>query len=80
MSTAELSPKAAPEATARTSYLDVWLITIGHAFTHWYPATFFLLLPPPAWDEAMGTEYFERPVSHVAAPAQEDDLFAGLRD
>jgi MFS family permease len=24
---------------------EVWLITIGHAFTHWYPATFYLLLP-----------------------------------
>jgi MFS family permease len=23
----------------------VWLITIGHALTHWYPATFYLLLP-----------------------------------
>jgi MFS family permease len=29
----------------RKSLLDVWLITIGHAFTHWYPATFYLLLP-----------------------------------
>lgn len=35
--TAELSPQR--------SFLDVWLITIGHAFTHWYPATFYLLLP-----------------------------------
>jgi MFS family permease len=23
----------------------MWLITLGHAFTHWYPATFYLLLP-----------------------------------
>jgi MFS family permease len=23
----------------------VWLITIGHALTHWYPSTFYLLLP-----------------------------------
>jgi len=29
----------------RKSLLDVWLITVGHAFTHWYPATFYLLLP-----------------------------------
>jgi FSR family fosmidomycin resistance protein-like MFS transporter len=29
----------------RRSFLDVWLITIGHAFTHWYPATFSLLIP-----------------------------------
>jgi FSR family fosmidomycin resistance protein-like MFS transporter len=45
MSTAELSTKAAPEAAVRRSFVDVWLITIGHAFTHWYPATFYLLLP-----------------------------------
>ncbi len=24
---------------------EVWLITTGHALTHWYPATFYLLLP-----------------------------------
>lgn len=23
---------------------EVWLITIGHGLTHWYPATFYLLL------------------------------------
>jgi MFS family permease len=27
------------------SFKDVWLITLGHALTHWYPATFYLLLP-----------------------------------
>jgi MFS family permease len=27
------------------SFRDVWLITIGHTLTHWYPATFYLLLP-----------------------------------
>jgi FSR family fosmidomycin resistance protein-like MFS transporter len=34
----------APEVS-RTSLREVWLITIGHALTHWYPATFYLLLP-----------------------------------
>lgn len=29
----------------RKSFKEVWLITIGHALTHWYPATFYLLLP-----------------------------------
>ncbi|TBL81402.1 MFS transporter [Paenibacillus thalictri] len=24
---------------------EMWLITIGHGLTHWYPATFYLLLP-----------------------------------
>ena len=27
------------------SFRDVWLITLGHGLTHWYPATFYLLLP-----------------------------------
>ena len=27
------------------SFKDVWLISAGHAFTHWYTATFYLLLP-----------------------------------
>jgi FSR family fosmidomycin resistance protein-like MFS transporter len=35
----------APEETTKTSFREVWLITIGHALTHWYPATFYLLLP-----------------------------------
>ena len=30
---------------AERSWREVWLITIGHGFTHWYPATFYLLLP-----------------------------------
>ena len=35
----------APHATPHKSFRDVWLITIGHSLTHWYPATFYLLLP-----------------------------------
>lgn len=27
------------------SFNEVWLITLGHSLTHWYPATFYLLLP-----------------------------------
>ncbi len=30
---------------ARKSFREVWVITRGHALTHWYPATFYLLLP-----------------------------------
>jgi len=33
------------EPAARKSFKEVWLITIGHSLTHWYPATFYLLLP-----------------------------------
>jgi sugar phosphate permease len=35
---------AAPAAPARP-FREVWFITLGHALTHWYPATFYLLLP-----------------------------------
>ncbi len=31
--------------TAQRSFKDVWLISAGHGLTHWYTATFFLLLP-----------------------------------
>ncbi|MGA0033078.1 MAG: MFS transporter [Burkholderiales bacterium] len=27
------------------SFRDVWLISAGHGLTHWYPATFYVLLP-----------------------------------
>ena len=36
---------AVPEKAAGQSFREVWLITFGHALTHWYPATFYLLLP-----------------------------------
>ena len=34
-----------PRAPAPRSFREVWLITFGHSLTHWYPATFYLLLP-----------------------------------
>jgi MFS family permease len=34
----------APAAPARP-FREVWFITLGHSLTHWYPATFYLLLP-----------------------------------
>jgi MFS transporter, FSR family, fosmidomycin resistance protein len=41
-----MSDLAVPSGQApRKSFREVWLITIGHALTHWYPATFYLLLP-----------------------------------
>ena len=41
-----MSTVAAPSTPAAPRPLrDVWLITLGHALTHWYPATFYLLLP-----------------------------------
>jgi MFS family permease len=41
MSTVATTAESAP---AR-SFREVWLITAGHVMTHWYPATFYLLLP-----------------------------------
>jgi MFS family permease len=32
-------------APPRRSFQEVWIVSIGHALTHWYPATFYLLLP-----------------------------------
>src|SRR3984893_2634267 len=39
------SPPSALPPSSKTSFREVWLITIGHSLTHWYPATFYLLLP-----------------------------------
>ena len=36
---------ATTTAAAPRSFKDVWLISAGHALTHWYTATFYLLLP-----------------------------------
>ena len=33
------------QAPQERSLREVWLISLGHALTHWYPATFYLLLP-----------------------------------
>jgi MFS family permease len=35
----------APGSAPAKSFREVWLISIGHSLTHWYPATFYLLLP-----------------------------------
>ena len=33
------------QSAARHPWRELWLITVGHGLTHWYPATFYLLLP-----------------------------------
>jgi MFS transporter, FSR family, fosmidomycin resistance protein len=40
-----LSSVLAAEAPPRHAWRELWLITLGHGLTHWYPATFYLLLP-----------------------------------
>ncbi len=39
-----MSTAAAP-AAKRQSFKEVWLISAGHGLTHWYTATFYILLP-----------------------------------
>ncbi len=39
-----MSATAATISPPRT-FRDVWLISAGHGLTHWYPATFYVLLP-----------------------------------
>ena len=40
-----MSSVAAAQAAPRHAWRELWLITTGHGLTHWYPATFYLLLP-----------------------------------
>lgn len=39
------SAATAPAVAAPGNFREVWLISLGHGLTHWYPATFYLLLP-----------------------------------
>jgi FSR family fosmidomycin resistance protein-like MFS transporter len=39
------SVAAAGAAPPKSSFREVWLVTAGHMMTHWYPGTFYLLLP-----------------------------------
>ena len=36
---------AAVSAVQRPSFKEVWLLSAGHGLTHWYTATFYILLP-----------------------------------
>jgi len=40
-----MSVAVAVPGASRGSYREMWLITLGHSLTHWYPATFYLILP-----------------------------------
>jgi MFS family permease len=40
-----MSTLAIASPSSKSSFREVWLVTIGHSLTHWYPATFYLLLP-----------------------------------
>src|SRR5437763_17179472 len=41
----------------RRSFQEVWVISLGHALPHWYPGTFYLLLP--LIGKALGLSYSE---------------------
>jgi MFS family permease len=40
-----MSTVATATEAPRRSFREVWLIAAGHMMTHWYPSTFYLLLP-----------------------------------
>jgi len=40
-----LSSVLAAQTAPRHAWRELWLISTGHGLTHWYPATFYLLLP-----------------------------------
>jgi MFS family permease len=40
-----ITGESARQQSASSPFRDVWLVSIGHMLTHWYPATFYLLLP-----------------------------------
>jgi MFS family permease len=40
-----MSAVVIPQEPSARPWRELWLITIGHGLTHWYPATFYLLLP-----------------------------------
>src|SRR5687767_13342714 len=62
-----LSTAAAP-AAKRQSFKEVWLISAGHGLTHWYTATFYVLLP--LIGKELGLSYAEigliMTIQHVA--------------
>ena len=40
-----MNTTAAAASMDRAPIKEMWLISLGHSLTHWYPATFYLLLP-----------------------------------
>ena len=48
---------ASGKAPERHSFREVWIIAFGHGLTHWYPSTFYLLLP--IIGKEMGLSYSE---------------------
>lgn len=40
-----MNSPAVAAAAAPAPFKEIWLISLGHCLTHWYPATFYLLLP-----------------------------------
>jgi MFS family permease len=38
-------PRVDGDPVSPRPFREVWLITLGHALTHWYPSTFYLILP-----------------------------------
>ncbi len=52
-----MNTTAAVAPVGRAPLKEMWLISLGHSLTHWYPATFYLLLP--IIGNEMGLSYAE---------------------
>jgi MFS family permease len=52
-----MNTTAAAAPVAHAPLKEMWLISLGHSLTHWYPATFYLLLPLIA--KELGLSYAE---------------------
>lgn len=40
-----MTSASATLAAPRAAFREVWLVSAGHCLTHWYPSTFYILLP-----------------------------------
>ncbi len=65
------------EAPPRHSTRELWLITLGHALTHWYPATFYLLLP--IIGNELGLSFSTWPVPWPTCPAARSSTRSAAR-
>jgi FSR family fosmidomycin resistance protein-like MFS transporter len=63
--------------SSKPSFREVWLITIGHSLTHWYPATFYLLLPLIGYDLGLSGVEIGSIISVQAAAGAISNILGG---
>ena len=70
----------AAAAPRQRSFQDVLVVSFGHALTHWYPSTFYLLLPLIGKELASYFDRFMLPQAGAALSAGHGSAApAGLR-